>query len=417
MRIIKALENNLNIFNRNFVFFERHKEIKEIMDKHSIILKKASIMGYNDYYYIFDDKKFQFEEFKKDMIEKFKNKYDFEICEIKERLDRPLAINSNDLYQYTKDYGFNNEQSFTVEADVYDYRQSGEIVFFKLVFDNNKQLNVIANDCYIPLDKDNKKINLENKKVKVTGYVKLYDEKSKIQFSVCKKIEKLNDESEKIKKFNENLRRYKEKGWVRYNNNTRPQKDIELKHIGLIANKTSDSYKDFFYFLYSKHHSLIKLKDVILKEENIIQAIKELNKENDCQLIIIIRGGGSSYDLDEFSKESLVEAVATSKIDIVTGTGHTNDISLCDKVAFYNAGTPTNAAKYINSIFYQNDIKKKDKEIQELKDLIEKLNNTILDKGKELKNTILEKDKKIQELKNDLEREKSKGFLKRLFRI
>ena len=51
-----------------------------------------------------------------------------------------------------------------------------------------------------------------------------------------------------------------------------------------------------------------------------------------------------------FSQSEVLEAIHKSAIPIITGIGHQNDDLLCDRVADYNADTPTGAAELLNEM-------------------------------------------------------------------
>ena len=53
-----------------------------------------------------------------------------------------------------------------------------------------------------------------------------------------------------------------------------------------------------------------------------VKALREMNKLEDIDVIILGRGGGSAEDLWGYNDESLVREIANSKIPVVTGIGH-----------------------------------------------------------------------------------------------
>jgi exodeoxyribonuclease VII large subunit len=79
----------------------------------------------------------------------------------------------------------------------------------------------------------------------------------------------------------------------------------------------------------------------------IVEALRELDRDSDVDVIVLARGGGSVEDLLPFSDETLCRAIAACHTPVISAVGHEPDNPLCDLVADLRAATPTDAAKKV----------------------------------------------------------------------
>ncbi|PHQ80176.1 MAG: exodeoxyribonuclease VII large subunit [Coxiella sp. (in: Bacteria)] len=83
-------------------------------------------------------------------------------------------------------------------------------------------------------------------------------------------------------------------------------------------------------------------------KQQLVHAIETANRRNECDVLILSRGGGSLEDLWPFNEECVARAIYNSHIPIVSGVGHEVDTTIADYVADHRAATPSAAAETIS---------------------------------------------------------------------
>jgi len=122
--------------------------------------------------------------------------------------------------------------------------------------------------------------------------------------------------------------------------------------VGVITSRTGAAIRDVLSVIARRFPSLpVKLFPVPVQGEEsapaICHALELAQQHGACDVLLLVRGGGSIEDLWSFNEESVARAIFNCSIPVVSGVGHEVDITIADFVADHRAATPTAAAESV----------------------------------------------------------------------
>lgn len=126
-----------------------------------------------------------------------------------------------------------------------------------------------------------------------------------------------------------------------------------IRCVGIITSSTGAVIHDICQILKRREPSLrlIIYPTRVQGDEAAAQIAKMItiaNRRNECDVLIVARGGGSIEDLWPFNEESVARTIFASKIPIVSAVGHEIDFTIADFVADVRAATPSVAAEIVS---------------------------------------------------------------------
>lgn len=123
------------------------------------------------------------------------------------------------------------------------------------------------------------------------------------------------------------------------------------RQIGVITSPSGAAIHDILTVLKRRFPAIpVIIYPVAVQGETakyeIVQALATANKQQQVDIIILGRGGGSLEDLWAFNEEMVARAIADSDIPVISAVGHEVDVTIADFVADFRAATPSAAAEH-----------------------------------------------------------------------
>jgi len=127
-----------------------------------------------------------------------------------------------------------------------------------------------------------------------------------------------------------------------------------IQCVGIVTSPTGAAVKDILSVLKRRNPNIkVIIYPTLVQGEyasnDICYAIAQANSRQECDVLIVGRGGGSLEDLWSFNEESVVQAIYDSHLPIISAVGHEVDTTLSDYVADLRAATPSAAAELVAS--------------------------------------------------------------------
>jgi exodeoxyribonuclease VII large subunit len=122
------------------------------------------------------------------------------------------------------------------------------------------------------------------------------------------------------------------------------------RRIGVITSPTGAALRDVLHILRRRFCTIPVLVYPVqvqggVAAAQIARTIRRASARAECDVLILVRGGGSLEDLWAFNEESVARAIYDCTVPIVTGIGHEVDFTIADFVADVRAPTPSGAAE------------------------------------------------------------------------
>ncbi len=233
-------------------------------------------------------------------------------------------------------------QKVLVEGEISNFSSYRSGHWYFSLKDENSLIRCVMFSSY------NKKVKFlpkDGDKVIIQADVSVYEQRGDIQLLVyamkADTIGELYLEYERLKKklFDEGL----------FDESHKKKIPEYPMHIALVTGANTAARSDVLTTLNRRwpiadiheFNALVQGKD---SAEQVIQALLKADVSQ-CDVILLVRGGGSIEDLWSFNDEKLAHVIYDLNTPIITGIGHEINFTISDYVADLRAPTPTGAAE------------------------------------------------------------------------
>ncbi len=250
------------------------------------------------------------------------------------------AVNRYLKYKFDNDV---NLQSILLKAEISNFKRHSRGHLYLTLKDETSEISAVmfqGNTRSLTFDpKDGDKVIIE-------GHISIYEPRGSYQVYIKKMdIDGIGDlylAYEKLKK------ELEEKGY--FSSDHKQSLPRYPKTVGVITSPTGAAVRDIMNVI-SLRYPLAKiivypaLVQGVNAKDSIEDQIKQANKDQFVDVLIVGRGGGSIEDLWAFNELNVAMAIYNSKIPIISAVGHETDFTIADFVSDLRASTPSHAAE------------------------------------------------------------------------
>lgn len=312
---------------------------------------------------------------------------EYTVSELTSNLKSLLELKFSNLIKVSGELSSIKQSNNNVYITLKDSLSSISVIFW-----NNSNFNFNKGDqveikCKLTYFTKSGYINLIGKSIQVVGIGKLYEE------------------------YQKNFKIFKDLGYFNF------KKDLpkNISNIGILTAKDGAALQDILY-VFNQHNFTgnILVYNCYVQgnkcPQSIIEGIEYFEQNNNIDVLLITRGGGSFEDLIGFSDKNVIEKIYQTKLFTISAIGHEVDNMISDDVSNYRAPTPSIAAenissKYNESLIFLEEIENSinNSIFNDIKFLQEKIIylNTVKEQLPDCKNIISKKFTELEEIEQE----------------
>jgi exodeoxyribonuclease VII large subunit len=249
---------------------------------------------------------------------------------------------------------------FILESELNTVWLTGEISNFVAASSGHWYLSLKDNKSQVRcamFKGNNQRVRLANnakprngQQVLVRAKVSLYEPRGDFQLI----IEQLDDAGEGLLRQQYEQLKNKLNALGIFSQAHKQQIPTTIQRVGIVTSPTGAAVKDILTVLKRRNPNIqVTIYPALVQGQyasnDICHAIAQANSRQECDVLIVGRGGGSLEDLWPFNEEIVVQAIYDSVIPTISAVGHEVDTTLSDYAADLRAPTPSAAAELVSS--------------------------------------------------------------------